>query len=118
MLGLQIFNGLQTLSAEYTCSRQAGSSVVDYICGRSLPSTFQVCPDTLGSLSDHCVLACTLPLPSLMDPDHAVLDTATRIKYRWITGAMGCEEGASAESWTARTNTDEFADTIMGILSC
>ena len=91
--------------------------MVDYICGRSLPTSFQICPYTLGSLSDHCVLACALPLPSLMDPTSVVPEASTKAKYCWVTGDLGCEEGASAEHWAAHTNRDGFAAAIQGILS-
>ena len=73
-----VFNGITANSSDFTCSRASGNSVVDYICGRSTPLTFDICADTFGALSDHSVLTCQVKFPSLVDNDFCSLESQLR----------------------------------------
>ena len=90
-----IFNGVADLARDFTCIHHNGNSVVDYMCGRQLPTSLSICRTTLGTLSDHCVLECRLRLPSLLDPALTVPVGGFQRKYRWVSGALGSEEGVS-----------------------
>ena len=116
-MGLLVYNGVSQFSADYTCSRHAGSSVVDYICGRSLPTSFTICDLTLERYSDHRVLCCTLPIPSLVDLNAAPAVCQFRSEYSWVTSDLRGVAGASHSRWAEHTNTVEFASLLHGIVS-
>ena len=116
-MGMLVYNGLQQFSADFTCSRHAGSSVVDYICGRSLPTSFIVCDLTLERYSDHRVLCCTLPIPSLVDLNAAPAVSNFRSEYSWVSGDPHGEGRATHLRWAEHTNTAEFASLLNGIVS-
>lgn len=48
-------------SGQLTCVKYNGGSVCDYLLVRGDVSNFLVCPEVLGTLSDHRTLTCTLP---------------------------------------------------------
>ena len=103
--------------------------MVDYICGRSIPTYFDISTAALCSLSDHSVLVANMPCPQggqspdtasgVQGPTPVDLNPNPPIKeplrqgdswvwQEWASGGADGSEELSSERWAFHSGQDTF----------
>lgn len=116
MFSLMLLNGcFEAASGQLICIKHNGGSICDYILLRGTTNSFSVCPEVLGSLSDHCALTCTLPwVPTTTRQQ----DCTATVVYRWVDGTSLSNYSDSWRAWEQHTDTQEFAQKLSDVANC
>jgi hypothetical protein len=99
--GLHVLNGaLPGVAAQFTCTREQGQSVVDYMLCRDTSPQVTQDSEALAKLSDHALQLITLPIPTLRPPDRPT-QGAQQVQtfYRWDEGTTVYDYADAGKQW-------------------
>jgi hypothetical protein len=116
--GLHVLNGaLPGVAAQFTCTREQGQSVVDYMLCRDPSPQVTQDSEVLAKLSDHALQLLTLPIPTLRLPGRPTQGTQqVQTFFKWEEGTTVYDYADAGKQWAEHTDTDDFLTTLLTIV--